>query len=84
MARTKRDTTKSLNLQCDDSSDSFVVRYTNQGEPFRQGISIGVENHEFDKAVVVMLEDSEAKELRDLLLKLYPISTCLPECLKNV
>jgi len=84
MPRTKRDTTKSLNLQCDDSSDSFVVRYTNRGEPFPQGISIGVENDEFDKAVVVVLEKYEAKELRDLLLKLYPISTCLPECLKNV
>ena len=62
-------------MRCDDSSDSFIVRPTNQGEPFRQGISIGVENHEFDKEVVVMLEDSEAKELRDLLLRLYPIST---------
>lgn len=62
-----------LNLECDDKEDSFIVEYTNQGEPFREGISIGIENKEWDKSVTVMLCDNEAKQLRDFLLKQYPV-----------
>lgn len=73
MPKVKRDTNKALDLRCEDSSDTFSVRYTNMGEPFREGINIGIENTEFEKGVVVMLEDYEAKQLRDLLLELYPL-----------
>lgn len=62
----------SLQLQCDDPSDEFVIRYTANGEPFRTGIQIGIENKEFDKDLVVMLKDSEAIRVRDLLNQLYP------------
>ncbi|MDB4726122.1 hypothetical protein OAF54_01705 [bacterium] len=75
MVRVTRDTESKLKLQCDDPSDRFCVRYTNQGEPFRAGILIGIENQEFSKDVTVMLEDREAKKLRDLLLKHYPLNT---------
>ena len=77
MAQVKRNTTASLRLQCDYNSDSFIVRYTNQGEPYRPGISIGVENQDFDKEVIVMLEDCEARQLRDLLIKLYPFDSIM-------
>lgn len=73
MPRTKRDTTESLQLRCDDAEDTFVVKYTNQGDPFREGITIGVTNMNFDKEVTVMLESREAMQLRDLLNKHYPI-----------
>lgn len=71
MPRVKRDTSETLNLQCDSPEDTFSVRYTNQGEPFREGISIGIEN--FEGSVTVMLEDFEAMRLRYLLNKLYPV-----------
>lgn len=72
MARVKRDTTATLKLQCDDQDDTFEVRYTNQGEPFREGIQIGIANNDFSKDVMVMLENREAKQLRDLLNKHFP------------
>ena len=68
----RRDKSRALRLICDDPNDEFFVQYTNIGEPFREGINIGVENNELDKEVLVMLEDREAMRLRDLLLKLYP------------
>ena len=67
--------TDSLKLECDDPQDSFSVRYNNMGEPFREGITIGISNNDFSKDVQVMLCDREALELRDLLIKLYPIKT---------
>ena len=71
--RVKRDRSPVLRLRCDDPSDSFVAQHTNQGEPFREGILIGIENQDFDKNVTVMLEDREAIQLRDLLNKHYPV-----------
>ena len=68
----KRDTTASLSLPCDDKDDTFIVRYDNMGEPYREGIEIGVSNEEFDKSVTVMLCDREAVQLRDMLLNRYP------------
>ena len=63
----------SLILKCDDESDTFVAKYTNQGEPFRSGIEIGIVNdHDHEKSVFVMLCDHEAKQLRDLLNQMYP------------
>lgn len=75
MARVQRNTEAKLVLVCDDENDKFVAHYTNMGEPFRQGINIGVANNDYDKEVTVMLEDYEAKQLRDLLLKHYPLDT---------
>ncbi len=73
MAKTIRNTSEALRLPCDDASDSFIARYTNEGEPYREGISIGVENKDFEKDVIVMLGESESKKLRDFLIKLYPV-----------
>jgi hypothetical protein len=75
MPRVKRNTGATLNLQCDDPEDSFTVSYDNMGEPFREGIDIGVRNHEFNKELTVMLCDSEAIQLRDLLLEHYPLKS---------
>ena len=67
---------KCLRLQCDDPTDTFTTGYTNEGEPFREGVTIGVENADFEKHVTVMLKDNEAKHLRDFLLARYPIKEC--------
>ena len=64
----------SLTLQCEDEGDTFCVYYTNRGEPFREGINIGIQNNDFDKSVDIMLNDIEAIELRDVLVKLYPLT----------
>ncbi len=72
MPKTIRNIVKGLRLECDDPSDVFVAQYTNEGEPFREGINIGVENEDFEKHVIVMLKDSDAKKLRDFLLARYP------------
>tara|TARA_R110000824_G_scaffold391526_1_gene589368 strand:- start:33 stop:272 length:240 start_codon:yes stop_codon:yes gene_type:complete len=73
MPKVIRDTEAKLRLPCDSEDDSFVAHYTNMGEPYRQGIEIGVQNNDYDKEVVVMLCDYEAKQLRDLLIKHYPL-----------
>ncbi len=72
MPTAKRDTRASLSLPCEDMDDTFVVRYDSMGEPYREGIEIGIENNEFDKSVTVMLCDREAVQLRDMLLNRYP------------
>ena len=71
--KTVRSLKKALKIRCDDPRDTFVVRYTNQGEPFREGLSIGIENDEFDKDVEVMLENRDAIQLRDFLVEAYPL-----------
>lgn len=72
MAKTIRELPRALRLVCDDPTDTFKAQYTNKGEPYREGISIGIENEDFDKEVLVMLETYEAKQLRDFLNKMYP------------
>ena len=67
-----RENNDTLRLACDDHEDTFLVQRTNQGEPFREGVLIGIENLEFQKELTVMLEDREAKKLRDFLNKMYP------------
>jgi len=72
--KVKRNIRTSLTLKCDNPSDTFTVEPTNMGEPYREGILIGIENtNEFNKSVHVMLEDSEAKQLRNVLINRYPI-----------
>ena len=73
MPKVNRNRDAVLNLRCDDPEDTFFVRYTNMGEPFRAGIEIGIENEDYDRSVTVMLKDSDAKQLRDVLVEHYPI-----------
>jgi hypothetical protein len=75
MPKVKRDTTGQLSLPCDDRNDLFVVYYSNRGEPFREGIEIGIRNEDFDKEVIVMLTSKEVEQLRDLLIAHYPLTT---------
>lgn len=77
MAKAMRRIPGALRIPCDDPTDAFIVSYTNEGEPFREGISIGIENQDYDKGVMVMLEDREAKKLRDFLNAMYPIKANL-------
>lgn len=75
MPRVKRNTDATLRLRCDDPEDKFAVHYDNMGDPFREGISIGIENEEFNKQLTVMLCNSEAIQLRNLLLEHYPLES---------
>jgi hypothetical protein len=61
-----------LRLRCDDPADTFVVSHTTMGEPYREGVQIGIENDDFQKHLTVMLEDVEAVQLRDFLIEHYP------------
>lgn len=68
-----KDTTPVLDLPCeDDPSDRFVVRYTNRGEPYREGISISLISRSEAKELTGMLESKNAIRLRDLLVQMYP------------
>lgn len=75
MAKTIREFPQAISFECDDPTDTFKVRYNNEGEPFREGILIGVENQDFQKEVTVMLEKREARRLRDFLAKMYPFGS---------
>ena len=73
MSKTERDAYK-IKLICDDPGDAFVAFHDNRREPFRKGVSIGVmktENQIYAREMIVMLEDREAKQLRDFLINLY-------------
>jgi hypothetical protein len=70
----KRDTSQTLHLQCEDGSDYFFVRHTNRGEPFKEGVELGISNDNYAAEVAVMLEGREAIQLRDLLIAHYPIT----------
>lgn len=72
MVDVKRNKGTTLRLICDDPSDTFLIRCTNRGEPYREGVEIGIENSEFSKDLLVMLNDVEARMLRDVLLNIYP------------
>ena len=60
-------------MRCEDEGDVFAVYYTNRGDPYRQGIEIGIQNNDFKKDVSVMLEDNEVRQLRDILIELCPL-----------
>lgn len=75
MPKVIRELPQAIRFTCDDPSDTFKVSYTNMGEPFREGISIGIENEDFSKELTVMLGDGEAIRLRDFLNKMYPGTT---------
>lgn len=49
------------------------VRHGNMGEPYRQGIEI--ELREDGRSIRAFMEDWEARSLRDLLLRLYPVKS---------
>lgn len=66
-----------LELQGEDG-DRLVVQYDNMGEPFREGISLALKQ-EYATEVSVFLEESEARQLRDLLNMLYPKSEHKPK-----
>lgn len=56
---------------CGEDGDRLSVMYSNRGDPYSEGVDIEVECYE--KHTFVYLEGSEAKKLRDLLNRLYPI-----------
>jgi len=57
-----------------EEGERLEVYYDNRGEPYREGVSLHFsEDQSYRNEAYVFLEDMEAKELRDLLLKLYPI-----------
>lgn len=55
-----------------EDGNRFEVYHSNQGEPYREGISMHLGGGEYETFGRVFLEDFEAMRLRDLLNKLYP------------
>lgn len=51
---------------------SLEVSYTNMGEPFREGVQLYLDEGIHERSPHIFLEQHEAKELRDLLNRLYP------------
>jgi hypothetical protein len=51
---------------------SLEVTYSNMGEPFREGVQLHLDDGDFKRSPNIFLEQHEAKELRDLLNRLYP------------
>lgn len=56
-----------------EDGSSMTARYDNRGEPFRQGVTLSLDEADDRYVASVFIEDREAKELRDLLNKLYPV-----------
>jgi len=56
-----------------EEGDSLTVQYDNRGDPYTEGVVLEVHTAYNGKDTSVYLEGSEVKELRDLLLKLYPV-----------
>jgi hypothetical protein len=51
---------------------SLEICYSNMGEPFREGIQLSLDEGDHERSPYIFLEQHEAKELRDLLNRLYP------------
>jgi hypothetical protein len=51
---------------------SLEIGYTNMGEPYREGIQLCLDDGGHERSPYIFLEQHEAKELRDLLNRLYP------------
>lgn len=71
---------KRLELVGEDGS-KLTLGYSNQGDPYRQGISVELYTGEFygdtDVHSTVFVEDYEAVKLRDKLLELYPLKEAI-------
>ena len=50
--------------------ENLIIQYGNRGEPFREGLSFNFKD--LDDNIIVFLNTSELRELRDLLNQLLP------------
>ena len=57
-----------------DGGDTITVRYDNRGEPYREGVTLDLHNANTQDGVAVFLVNDEARGLRDLLNRMYPIT----------
>ena len=55
-----------------EEGESLEVRYSNMGEPFREGITLCLDDGGQARSPYIFLESYEAIQLRDLLNRLYP------------
>lgn len=55
-----------------EDGEELSVSHDNRGEPFREGVSLELRQG-YDSRASVFLEDYEARKLRDLLNRLYPM-----------
>lgn len=58
-------------VKFDGEECSLSVRFSNRGEPYRDGIELELEE-ESRLVACLFIESREAKQLRDLLNRLYP------------
>jgi len=62
-----------LTLQGEDGA-TLTFGYENRGDPYREGVEFSVDDPRNGKYVHVFVEEWEAKQLRDVLNKLYPVT----------
>lgn len=55
-----------------EDGEQLVVSYDNRGEPYRRGISLSLHEPDQQWKAHVFLEEFEAKQLRDLIDRLFP------------
>lgn len=67
----KRLDIESVKFRADDGHE-LRVTYDNRGEPYREGVTLYLEK-DYNFGAHLFLEDAEARQLRDLLNKLYPV-----------
>lgn len=67
----KTEVKKSLRLR-GEGGDELIASYDNRGDPYREGVDLRILNG-YDTIVSVFLDDHEARSLRDLLNRLYPV-----------
>jgi hypothetical protein len=65
----------SVEFMSDAEEGRLTVEQETLGEPYRQGVSFSVERPTLQESVRVFLETFEARAVRDLLLKMYPLTT---------
>ncbi|MEG0063039.1 MAG: hypothetical protein RR740_00400 [Pseudomonas sp.] len=66
---------KRLVLQSDADEGKLEICWSNRGEPYREGIELNLDNRVNGEQASVFIEGWETRVLRDLLNRLYPIST---------
>lgn len=65
-------TMASVSFQGEDG-DVLTIGYDNRGDPYRKGVRLDMDSPCRSARAYVFLEDREATELRDLMLRLYPL-----------
>lgn len=54
-----------------EGNEMLVVRYNNRGEPFREGVELIFNNHNYENIAGVFLDDHEGRKVYEFLHERY-------------